>query len=92
MSEERQPQQKNMTEAAFSAWFEMLYTRYADDVLRVSYFYLGDRGKAEDVCHDAFLSLFQHRPELKEGREKSWQYIELADKALYEDKKNKANR
>ena len=72
MSEERQPQQKSMTEEAFSAWFEMLYTRYADDVLRVSYFYLGDRGKAEDVCHDAFLSLFQHRPELKEGSEKSW--------------------
>ena len=38
MSEERQPQQKSMTEEAFSAWFEMLYTRYADDVLRVSYF------------------------------------------------------
>lgn len=26
--------------------FEDLYTRYADDVLRVSYFYLADRQKA----------------------------------------------
>ena len=29
--------------------FEELYQKYATDVLRVSYFYLGDRQKAEDV-------------------------------------------
>ena len=40
-----------MSDEAFSAWFDALYTRYASDIIRVSYFYLGDRGKAEDVCH-----------------------------------------
>ena len=61
-----------MTDEAFSRWFDALYTRYADDVIRVSYFYLGDRGKAEDVCHDAFLSLFTARPDLTPGSEKAW--------------------
>ena len=35
-------------------------------------FYLGDRGKAEDVCHDAFVSLFVNRPVLEPGHEKTW--------------------
>ena len=61
-----------MTDEAFSRWFDALYTRYADDVIRVSYFYLGDRGKAEDVCHDVFISLFTSRPELAAGSEKAW--------------------
>ena len=38
----------------------------------MSYFYLGDRGKAEDVCHDAFVSLFVNRPALEPGHEKTW--------------------
>ena len=54
-----------MSDEAFSAWFDALYTRYASDIIRVSYFYLGDRGKAEDVCHDAFVSLFVNRPALE---------------------------
>ena len=61
-----------MSDEAFSAWFDALYTRYASDIIRVSYFYLGDRGKAEDVCHDAFVSLFVNRPELEPGHEKTW--------------------
>lgn len=61
-----------MSEEEFSQWFDALYTRYATDVIRVSYFYLGDRGKAEDVCHDAFLSLFTTRPTLSPGSEKAW--------------------
>ena len=61
-----------MSDEAFSAWFDALYTRYASDIIRVSYFYLGDRGKAEDVCHDAFVSLFVKRPALEPGHEKTW--------------------
>lgn len=61
-----------MSDEAFSAWFDALYTRYASDIIRVSYFYLGDRGKAEDVCHDAFVSLFVNRPALEPGHEKTW--------------------
>ena len=37
--------------------FEALYTRYANDVLRVSFFYLGDRQQAEDVTQDVFVRL-----------------------------------
>ncbi|MEA4998199.1 MAG: RNA polymerase sigma factor [Candidatus Limiplasma sp.] len=52
--------------------FEELYERYATDVLRVCYFYLGDRQKAEDVCQDVFVRLMVNAPQLEEGREKAW--------------------
>lgn len=55
-----------------TAYFEKLYEKYADDVLRVSYFYLGDRQKAEDVCQDVFVRLITNAPELQEGKEKAW--------------------
>ena len=52
--------------------FEELYEKYADDVLRVSYFYLGDRQQAEDVTQDVFVRLLTHAPDLENGREKAW--------------------
>ncbi len=52
--------------------FEGLYEKYATDVLRVCYFYLGDRQKAEDVCQDVFVRLIVNAPVLEEGREKAW--------------------
>ena len=52
--------------------YEELYEKYATDVLRVSYFYLGDRHKAEDVCQDVFVKLITNAPDLQEGREKAW--------------------
>jgi len=54
------------------AYFEELYEKYATDVLRVSYFYLGDRQKAEDVTQDVFVRLITNAPDLQEGREKAW--------------------
>ncbi len=54
------------------AYFAQLYERYATDVLRVCYFYLADRQKAEDVCQDVFVRLMTTNPVLQEGREKSW--------------------
>ena len=54
------------------ATFEELYERYATDVLRVCYFYLGDRQKAEDVCQVVFVRLITTSPTLQEGREKAW--------------------
>ncbi len=54
------------------AYFEELYDKYATDVLRVCYFYLGDRQKAEDVCQDVFVRLITNAPVLQEGREKAW--------------------
>ena len=52
--------------------FEQLYSAYATDVLRVSYFYLADRQKAEDVTQDVFLKLLTSSPVLEPGREKAW--------------------
>ena len=40
-----------------SAYFAELYEKYATDVLRMCYFYLADRQKAEDVCQDVFVRL-----------------------------------
>lgn len=55
-----------------SAYFAELYEKYATDVLRMCYFYLADRQKAEDVCQDVFVRLMTTNPELQEGREKAW--------------------
>ena len=52
--------------------YEELYEQYATDVLRVCYFYLGDRQKAEDVCQDVFVRLMVNAPALEAGREKAW--------------------
>ena len=60
----------NQTEVA--SLVESLYLRYADDVLRVSYFYLGDREKAEDVMQEVFLRVMDKQPVRREGSEKSW--------------------
>lgn len=54
------------------AYFARLYDQYATDVLRVCYFYLSDREKAEDVCQDVFVRLMTTHPLLPPGREKSW--------------------
>ena len=55
-----------------NAQFETLYAQYADDVLRMAYFYLGDRHKAEDVCQDVFVKLYTHGQNIEPGREKAW--------------------
>lgn len=55
-----------------TATFDELYTQYATDVLRMCYFYLGDRQKAEDVCQDVFVKLITTQPRLHAGREKAW--------------------
>ena len=59
-------------ESAPSLSFDELYERYATDVLRVSYYYLGNREMAEDVTQDVFVKLIMNRPALEEGREKAW--------------------
>lgn len=55
-----------------SALVAELYERYASDVLRVSYFYLGNRQQAEDVMQETFIRLMTRNPTLEEGREKAW--------------------
>lgn len=55
-----------------SAYYSELYELYATDVLRMSYFYLGDRQKAEDVTQDVFVRLMTTNPPLQPGKEKAW--------------------
>lgn len=55
-----------------SAFYGELYERYATDVLRMSYFYLADRQKAEDVVQDVFVRLMTTNPPLQPGKEKAW--------------------
>ena len=55
-----------------SAYYGELYELYATDVLRMCYFYLADRGKAEDVVQDVFVRLMTTNPPLQPGKEKSW--------------------
>lgn len=62
------PAQERMDEEQFSA----LYEKYANDVLRFSFFYLGDRQRAEDVTQDVFVRLLTHAPDLAPGKEKAW--------------------
>ncbi len=57
---------------AQAASIETLYQQYADDVLRVCYFYLGDRYQAEEVCQDTFIRLMTSGTQLTQGREKAW--------------------
>ena len=52
--------------------FNDLYEKYANDVLRFSYFYLGDKQQAEDVTQDVFVRLLTNTPELVPGKEKAW--------------------
>jgi RNA polymerase sigma-70 factor (ECF subfamily) len=52
--------------------FERLYEQYANDVLRMAYFYLADRHKAEDVCQDVFVKLYTHGHTIEPGKEKAW--------------------
>ena len=52
--------------------FDELYERYATDVLRVAYYYLGNRQMAEDVTQDVFVKLITNHPSLETGREKAW--------------------
>ncbi len=60
-----------VTEAS-SLSVEQLYDLFAGAVLRFSYYYLGDRQKAEDVTQDVFVRLITRQPVLESGREKAW--------------------
>lgn len=67
------PEEQNIGEAGESSLgFDELYELYANDVLRLSYYYLGDRQRAEDVCQDVFVRLITNKPKLAAGHEKGW--------------------
>ena len=55
-----------------SAYISQLYELYATDVLRMCYFYLADKQKAEDVVQDVFVRLMTTNPSLQAGKENAW--------------------
>ena len=55
-----------------STTFDHLYQTYANDVLRISFFYLRNRQKAEDVTQDVFMKLYLSAPQLENGKETAW--------------------
>jgi RNA polymerase sigma-70 factor, ECF subfamily len=59
-------------EASAAVNIETLYEMYANDVLRVCYFYLNDRYLAEEVCQDVFVRLMTSASQLEPGHEKAW--------------------
>lgn len=52
--------------------FDRVYDLYATDVLRVVYYYLGDRFQAEDITQEVFIKLITSKPRLEPGKEKAW--------------------
>ena len=52
--------------------FDRLYRQYADEVLRLAYFYLGDRQQAEDVMQDVFVRLYTKGQDVAREKEKAW--------------------
>ena len=67
--------------ATVSLDFESMYNQYATDLMRVSYYYLGNRQQAEDVTQDVFVKLILTRPQIEPGKEKVT-YVKLtAEKA-----------
>ena len=61
-----------MEECGDMIQFEALYDSFATDILRVAYYYLGDRQKAEDVTQEVFVRLLTRKPDLEPGKEKAW--------------------
>ena len=52
--------------------FEDLYTLYATDILRVAYYYLGNKQQAEDITQEVFIKLITTQPQLVKDHEKAW--------------------
>lgn len=52
--------------------FSRLYDLYANDIVRICYFYLKDMQRAEDICQDTFVKLITSSTNLEEGKEKAW--------------------
>jgi RNA polymerase sigma-70 factor (ECF subfamily) len=68
----REDSQDSKAQALSDEEVEALYLKFGTDVLRVSYFYLGNREQAEDVTQDVFVRLMENRPVLAPGSEKAW--------------------
>ena len=55
-----------------SLTYDDLYTLYGTDILRVAYYYLGNKQQAEDITQEVFVKLITTSPILVKDHEKSW--------------------
>lgn len=58
--------------AASTLGFDELYSMYATDILRVAYYYLGNKQQAEDITQEVFIKLITTQPVLIKDHEKAW--------------------
>lgn len=63
---------ENAVDEVSTLSFEELYTMYATDILRVAYYYLGNRQQAEDITQEVFIKLITTQPQLVRDHEKAW--------------------
>lgn len=49
-----------------------IYNDYKDSVYRLALTYLHVQAEAEDVCHDVFIKMLEHRDSISPGKEKPW--------------------
>ena len=54
------------------SYYDGLYQTYATGILRLCYYYLGNREQAEDVVQDVFVRLISSGAVIREGSEKSY--------------------
>ena len=54
------------------SYYDRLYQEFATGLLRLCYYYLGNREQAEDVVQDVFVRLITSGTEIKEGSEKAY--------------------
>ena len=54
------------------SYYDGLYQTYATGILRLCYYYLGNREQAEDVVQDIFVRLISSGVVIREGSEKSY--------------------
>ena len=60
--------------------FDAAWRRYGDDVLRLAYFYLGNREQAEDVTQDVFVRFFTKGDSVDSKKEKAWLMVSTVNR------------
>lgn len=49
-----------------------VYNDYKNSVYRLALTYLHSQAEAEDVCHDVFIKMIEHRSSIFPGKERAW--------------------
>ncbi len=60
--------------------FDAAWRRYGDDVLRLAYFYLGNREQAEDVTQDVFVRFLTKGDGVDPEKEKAWLMVSAVNR------------